>query len=64
MRVASVIVAIVVAGVLVHTLKGYLALPTVGIDSGGRCVWVEQAPDYERKPCTRTPRKYHKVRVP
>ena len=46
-------------------LSNNLSLPVIGTDHlTGKCVWIETAPDFERRECpVELPTKYHPVPV-
>lgn len=57
--------AFIVAGSILYLTAWYINLPVMGKDHlTGECVWVEIAPNFERRECpAKLPTKYHPVPV-
>ena len=67
-KLGTVVMALIVLQFLVigaWTIFDWLSLPLAGIDPDGECVWIEIAPDFERRTCpAELPERYDGVHVP
>ena len=57
--------SIVIFGAGLYLANWYINLPVMGTDHlTGECVWVEMAPNFERRECpAELPTKYHHIPV-